>query len=56
MFNQQMHKVFVNISLFLVTPTRFDTKVSSSRICSYAKVTSQLNVIDYTLYVPDYHT
>jgi len=30
MFNQQIHEVFVNTYLFLVTPKRFDTWVSSS--------------------------
>jgi len=30
MFNQQMHKVFVYIYLFIITPICFETKVSSS--------------------------
>jgi len=39
MFNQQMHKVFVNTCLLLVTPACFETWVSSSGSCLYATVT-----------------
>jgi len=47
MFNQQMHKVFVNTYLFLIIPTCFDTKVSSGS-CSYVEDTKNLNVINIT--------
>jgi len=38
MFNQRMHKVFVNTYLFHITPVRFDIEVLSSGRCSYAQV------------------
>jgi hypothetical protein len=40
LFNQQMHKVFVNYYLFLTNATCFDTLVSLPGSCLYAKITA----------------
>jgi len=42
-FNQQIHELFVNTYLFLITPKCFDTWLSSSGSCLYAKVTANWN-------------